>query len=122
MIGLEHYLIVSAILFSVGLYGVLSRRSVVVMLMAIEIMFNAVNIALVAMSKFVVPAALRDPATAGTIEETETLVQTVLTGQVFAVFIITVAAAEIALGMAIVIAVYRSRQTVDVSEMSLMRR
>jgi len=115
---LERFLILSAVLFSIGLYGALTKRNTITVLMAIELMFNAVNIAAVAVSRYVTPAALRaDPASTG-----DTLVQMVLTGQVFAMFIITVAAAEVALGLAIIIAVYRYRQTVDVTEVNLMRR
>ena len=114
---LESLLILSAILFSLGLYGALTKRNAVTVLMAIELMFNAVNVALVAMARYVAPEALRtNPASTA-----DEVVQLVLTGQVFAVFIITVAAAEIALGLAIVIAIYRSRETVDVSQVNLMR-
>ncbi|MFQ5860763.1 MAG: NADH-quinone oxidoreductase subunit NuoK [Dehalococcoidia bacterium] len=115
---LESLLLLSGLLFCIGLYGVLTRRNVIVMLMAIELMFNAVNIALVAFSRFVVPATLAtSPGTLG-----ERAVQMVLTGQVFALFIITVAAAEVALGMAIVIALYRNRETVDIGEANLMKQ
>ncbi len=100
-IGLEHYLILSAILFSIGVYGVLAKRNAVAILMSIEIMLNAVNIAMVAFSRYIVPA--------------------LLTGQVFAIFIMTVAAAEAAVGLAIIIAIYRSRQTVDVEKINLMK-
>ena len=114
---LESLLILSAILFSLGLYGALTKRNAVTVLMAIELMFNAVNVALVAMARYVTPEALRtNPASTA-----DEVVQLVLTGQVFAVFIITVAAAEIALGLAIVIAIYRTRETVDVSQANLMR-
>ena len=82
----------------------------IVVLMSIELMFNAVNITLVAFSKYVVPTGVEEQ------------LGRMLTGQVFAMFIIAVAAAEIALGLAIVIALYRSRETVDVSEATLMRR
>lgn len=113
---LERVLILSAILFSIGLYGTLTKRNAVTVLMAIELMFNAVNVALVGMSRYVAPASLRaDPAST-----TDQAVQLVLTGQIFAIFVITVAAAEIALGLAIVIAIYRNRGTVDVSEVNLM--
>jgi len=100
-IGLNHYLILSAVLFAIGLYGALSRRNAVAILMSIEIMLNAVNIAMVALSQYVVPG--------------------LLTGQVFAVFIITVAAAEAAVGLAVIIAIYRRRQTVDVEQLDLMK-
>lgn len=113
---LERVLILSAILFSIGLYGVLTKRNAVTVLMAIELMFNAVNVALVGMSRHVAPASLRaDPTSTA-----DQVVQMVLTGQIFAIFVITVAAAEIALGLAIVIAIYRNRGTVDVREINLM--
>ena len=102
--SLEAMLIVSAILFSIGLYGSLARRNVLAVLMSIELMFNAVNITLVALAKYVVPAGLQEDIGA------------VLTGQVFAVFIITVAAAEIALGLGIVFAMYRTTESVDLTE------
>jgi len=100
-VGLEHYLILSVILFAIGLYGALSKRNAIVILMSIEIMLNAVNIAMVAFSRYIVPL--------------------LLTGQVFAIFIMVVAAAEAAVGLAIVMAIYRSRETVDVSEINLMK-
>ncbi|NQW23454.1 MAG: NADH-quinone oxidoreductase subunit NuoK [SAR202 cluster bacterium] len=105
----EAFLIVSAVLFCIGLYGALARRNVLAVLMSIELMFNAVNVSLVAMSKYLTPAALQDD------------ISTVLTGQVFAVFIITVAAAEIALGLGIVFAMYRTNESVDLTEATLMR-
>jgi len=100
-IGLEHYLILSAILFSIGLYGALTKRNAIVILMCIEIMLNAVNIAMVAFSRFITPA--------------------LLTGQVFAIFIIVVAAAEAAVGLAIIIAIYRSRETIESTKIDLMK-
>ena len=100
-IGLEHYLILSTILFSIGLYGALAKRNAVVILMSIELMLNAVNIAMVAFSRFIVPV--------------------LLTGQVFAIFIMVVAAAEVAVGLAIIMAIYRSRETIDVTKIDLMK-
>ncbi|HIE16863.1 MAG TPA: NADH-quinone oxidoreductase subunit NuoK [Dehalococcoidia bacterium] len=100
-VGLEHYLALSAVLFSIGLYGVLAKRNAVVILMCIEIMLNAVNISLVTFSRYVVPL--------------------LLTGQIFAIFVIVVAAAEAAVGIAIIIAIYRSRQSVDVDKFDLMK-
>ena len=115
---LERLLILSAILFSIGLYGALTKRNAITVLMAIELMFNAVNVALVAVSRYVAPHGLRaDP-----LLPAEEVLLTVLTGQVFAIFIIAVSAAEIALGLAIVIAIYRSRETIDVSELNLLNR
>jgi NAD(P)H-quinone oxidoreductase subunit 4L len=100
-IGLEHYLILSAVLFSIGLYGALSKHNAIVILMCIEIMLSAVNIALVAFSRFIVPSQL--------------------TGQVFAIFTIAVAAAETAVGLAIIIAIYRNRETIDAGKIDLMK-
>ncbi len=100
-VGLEHYLILSAILFSIGLYGVLSKRNAVIILMCIEIMLNAVNIALVAFSRYVTPLAL--------------------TGQIFATFVMAVAAAEAAVGIAIIITIYRNRETVNIDKFDLTK-
>lgn len=100
-LGLEHYLVLSVVLFSIGLYGALARRSAVIILMSIEIMLNAVNIALVAFSRYVVPA--------------------LLTGHVFTIFSIVVGAAEVTVGLAIIIAIYRRRETIDVTRINLMK-
>ena len=100
-IGLEHYLILSAILFSIGLYGVLVKRNAIIILICIELMLNAVNIAMVAFSRFIVPLQL--------------------TGQVFAIFIIVVAAAETAVGLAIIMTIYRNRETIDATKVDLMK-
>lgn len=105
----ESMLIIAAILFAIGLYGSLARRNVLAVLMSIELMFNSVNLTLVALGKYVAPAGLQED------------IGTVLTGQVFAVFIITVAAAEIALGLGIVFAMYRSTESLDLTEASELR-
>ncbi len=101
MVGLEHYLILSAILFSIGLYGALVKKNAIIILMSIEIMLTAVSIALVAFSRYIVP--------------------TQLTGQVFVMFIMVVAAAEAAVGLAIIMAIYRSRETIDSTKIDLMK-
>ncbi len=100
-LGLEHYLVLSAALFSIGLYGALTKRSAVVILMSIELMLNATNITMVAFSRYIVPA--------------------LLTGQVFTIFSIVVAAAEATVGLAIIIAIYRSRETIDTTKIDLMK-
>ena len=102
---LTNFLVLGAVLFCIGLFGALSRRNAVSILMSIEIMLNAVNITLVAYAS-------------AFINHTPTAVR--LTGQVFAIFIITVAAAEAAVALAMIIAVYRRRQTIDVGEINLM--
>jgi len=101
MVGLEHYLILAAVLFSIGLYGALAKRNAIIILMSIELMLNAVNIAMVAFSRYIVPL--------------------MLTGQVFAIFVMVVAAAEVAVGLAIIIAIYRHRQTIDATKIDLMK-
>jgi len=93
------FVVLSALLFCIGVYGVLARRHAVLVLLSIELMLNAANINLIAFS-----AWLQD-----------------VPGQVFALFIIAVAAAEVGVGLAIVILIYRNRVTVDVDEMSLMK-
>ena len=100
-LGLEHYLILSAILFSIGLYGALTKRNAVIILMCIELMLNAVNITMVAFSRYIVPS--------------------LLTGQIFAIFIIVVAAAEVAVGLAIILAIYRGLETIDATKIDLMK-
>ncbi len=107
--SLEAMLIVSAILFCIGLYGALSRRNVIAVLMSIELMFNAVNLILVGLARYVAPQVIQED------------IANVLTGQVFAVFIITVAAAEIALGIGIIFAMYRSTDSVDLTEATELR-
>ncbi len=102
-VGLEHYLVLSAILFCIGLYGALVKRNTVVILMCIEIMLNAVNITLVAFSRYLAPETV------------------VLSGQVFVIFVMVVAAAEAAVGLALIVSIYRIRRTVDATEIDLMK-
>jgi len=99
VIRLPFVLIFAALLFSAGVYGVLARRNAVMVLMAIELMLNAVNVNLVAFS-----ASLRDVG-----------------GQVFALFVIAVAAAEVGIGLAIVILIYRNRESINVDEVNLLK-
>jgi NADH-quinone oxidoreductase subunit K len=99
--AVHYFLILSALLFSIGIYGVLARQNAVLVLLSIELMLNAVNINLIAFSAWFGEQGLG--------------------GQVFALFVIAVAAAEVGVGLAIVILIYRNRQTVDVDEMSLMK-
>ncbi|MGH2352066.1 MAG: NADH-quinone oxidoreductase subunit NuoK [Chloroflexota bacterium] len=101
MVPLEHILVFSAIIFCIGAYGVMARRNAVLVLMAVELMLNAVAINLVAF--------------AGRIDPQQ------FSGLVFAVFVITVAAAELGLGLAIVLRVYRMRTSVNVDEIDALR-
>jgi NADH-quinone oxidoreductase subunit K len=101
MVPLYWWLVVAAALFCIGLYGALSRRNAIGVLMGIELMLNAVNVNLVAFWRYITPQAF--------------------TGQIFAIFVITIAAAEAAVGLAIIIAAYRRRDTVIVDELDIMR-
>ena len=98
-VGLEHYLVVSAVLFALGLLGVIVRRNVLVIYMSLELMLNAANLALVAFSRF----------------------NNNLDGQVMVFFIITVAAAEVAVGLALIVALFRRRQTTHVEDLTTLK-
>ena len=98
-VGLEHYLTVSALLFCLGLLGVIVRRNLLVIYMSLELMLNAANLVLVAFSRF----------------------NGHLNGQVLVFFIITVAAAEVAVGLALIVALYRKRQTAHVEDLTTMK-
>lgn len=106
-ITVTHFLILSAILFAIGLFGALAKRNVVAILMSIEIMFNAVNVALVAFSRYRLTP--------------EGDVGLGLTGQVLTLFVITVAAAEAAVALAIILAIYRTRRTINVENVDLLK-
>ena len=101
-IGLEHYLVVGALLFGIGLYLALAKRNFVGVLMGVELMFNAANLTFVAFSRFVESA---EP----------------LSGHVFVIFVITVAAAEAAVALAMAMLVYRNRETIDMDRINLMK-
>ncbi|QFT90918.1 NADH-quinone oxidoreductase subunit K [Bacillus sp. THAF10] len=100
-VPLSAYLVLALILFCIGLYGALTKRNTVIVLICIELMLNAVNINLVAFSKYGINPGI--------------------TGQVFSLFTITVAAAEAAVGLAILIALYRNRKTVNIDEMNVLK-
>jgi NADH-quinone oxidoreductase subunit K len=100
-IGIFHYLILAGLLFCIGLFGVLSRRNAILILMSIELMLQAVNINLVAFAKFIHPQ--------------------ILEGQVFAIFVIVVAAVEVAVGLAIILSIYRLKETIFIDEINLMK-
>jgi NADH:ubiquinone oxidoreductase subunit K len=100
-VPVTYFLVLAALLFSIGVYGVLARQNAVLVLLSVELMLNAVNVNLVAFA-----AMLREAG---------------IPGQIFALFVIAVAAAEVGVGLAIVILIYRNRQSVDVEEMSLMK-
>ncbi|MEI6391724.1 MAG: NADH-quinone oxidoreductase subunit NuoK [Verrucomicrobiota bacterium] len=98
-IGLEHYLVVSALLFALGLTGVIVRRGLLVIYMSLELMLNAANLAMVAFSRFT----------------------NNLDGQVFVFFIITVAAAEVSVGLALIVALCRKRQTAHIEDLRTLK-
>jgi NADH:ubiquinone oxidoreductase subunit K len=101
MIPMQHFLVLSGILFSLGVYGVLARRSAVLILMSVELMLQAVSINFIAFAVYLSPDAF--------------------VGLVFAVFVITVAAAEVGLLLAIILRIFRNRATANVDEVDLMR-
>lgn len=101
MLALEHFLILSGFLFVIGLYGVLARRNGVLVLMAIELMLQAVNINFVAFAMYLDPVKV--------------------VGQVFAIFVICIAAAEVALALAILLRIYRNRATSNLDDLDLMK-
>lgn len=98
-VGLEHYLIVSAVLFGIGLLGVLIRRNIFVIYMGLEMMLNAANLSLVSFSRF----------------------NNDLDGQLMVFFVITVAAAEVAVGLALLVALYRKRQSAHVEDLTSLK-
>ena len=98
-VGLEHYLIVSVLLFCLGLWGVIVRRNLLIIYMSLELMLNAANLALVAFSRF----------------------NNKLDGQIVVFFIITVAAAEVSVGLALIVALYRKKQTAHVEDLTTMK-
>jgi NADH-quinone oxidoreductase subunit K len=99
MVSLSSYLILSAILFSIGVVGFLIRRNIIVIFMSVELMLNAVNLAFVAFSRFL----------------------NSMDGQVIVVFVMSVAAAEAAVGLAIIMSIYRAKKTINADEMNLMK-
>ncbi len=101
MVPLSWYLVVAAALFCIGIYGVLARRNAVGILMGVELMLNAVNINLVAFWRYLAPDST--------------------TGQVFALFVLVVAAAEAVVGLALIISVYRDRRSIDAEKIDLLR-
>ena len=98
-VGLEHYLLVSGLLFCLGLWGVIVRRNLLIIYMSLELMLNAANLALVAFSRF----------------------NNKLDGQIMVFFIITVAAAEVSVGLALIVALYRKKQTAHVEDLTTMK-
>lgn len=98
---LAHYLLVSTLLFLIGIFGVLSRRNIIGILMSIELMFNAANLNFVAFNRFLHPAAL--------------------TGQIVTLFSISIAAAEIVVGLALILAIYRNLQTIYVEDFNILK-
>lgn len=101
MISLEHYLLLAALLFCIGLYGALAKKNAVAVLMGIELMLNSVNINLIAFNKFLAPETL--------------------TGHIFAIFVIVVAAAEVAVGVALILNIHRQRLTSNVNDLDILK-
>lgn len=111
MVPLTAFLVVAALLFCMGVYAVLSRRNAVAILLGIELMLNAVNLNLVAFWRYLTPGT----------QATGTGLQVGMSGQVFAAFVFVVAAAEAAVGLALILAVYRNRRTVIAEDVDVLR-
>jgi NADH:ubiquinone oxidoreductase subunit K len=101
IITLAHYLILSAILFAIGMFGVMTRKNAIGILMSLELLFNAVNINMVAISRYMPHSEIH--------------------GQIFTIFIIAVVAAESVIGLAIILAIYKKKQTVNADDMDIMK-
>lgn len=101
MISFEHYLLLSTIIFGIGLYGILAKKNAVAVLMSVELMLNAVNINFIAINKFVITGGV--------------------TGQLFAIFVIVVAAAEVAVGLALIISIFRQKKSVNLNDFNLLK-
>ena len=99
MVPIEHYLILSVVLFCIGMWGVFTRKNAIVIFMCIELMLNAANLAFIAFSRHL----------------------NSVDGQIFVFFVMTVAAAEAAVGLGIIIALYRNRETINVDDVNLMK-
>ncbi|HIK38134.1 MAG: NADH-quinone oxidoreductase subunit NuoK [Geminocystis sp.] len=98
---LEYFLLLAAALFCIGIYGLITSRNAVRVLMSVELLLNAVNLNLMGFSNYLDPAEIK--------------------GQVFAIFVITIAAAEAAVGLAIILAIYRNRDTIDMEKFNLLK-
>ncbi|MCS6783057.1 MAG: NADH-quinone oxidoreductase subunit NuoK [Gloeomargarita sp. SKYBB_i_bin120] len=101
VLQLQYFLLMAAALFCIGIYGLVTSRNAVRVLMSVELMLNAVNLNFIAFANYLDPADIK--------------------GQVFSIFVITVAAAEAAVGLAIVLAIYRNRETVDMERFNLLK-
>ena len=104
-VTVEHYLVLSAVLFGIGLWIALGKRNAIIILMGVELMLNAVNLSLIAFNRFVTTPDGRS----------------LIAGQVFVIFVITVAAAEAAVALALAVSVYRNRSTVDIDRIDLLK-
>jgi NAD(P)H-quinone oxidoreductase subunit 4L len=100
-IQLEYFLLLAAALFCIGIYGLITSRNAVRVLMSVELLLNAVNLNLMGFSNYLDPSGIK--------------------GQIFTVFVITIAAAEAAVGLAIVLAIYRNRETIDMERFNLLK-
>jgi NADH-quinone oxidoreductase subunit K len=101
MVPLEYFIIFSALLFSTGMYGVLARKNAILILISVELMLTAVNVNFIAFSRFITP--------------------TTIVGQMYTIFAIAAGAAEIGVGLAIVLTIYRGRETVNVDEIDMLK-
>lgn len=111
MIGLWHFLALSVFMFSVGATGVIIRRNPIVIFMCIELMLNAVNLAFLTFSRYMPAPSV----------EVDRAIPSVMAGQMMVIFVMAVAAAEVAVGLGIIMAIFRLKENVDIDEMSALR-
>lgn len=121
MVPLEYYIVLSAILFCIGVWGVLRSRNAIVIFMSIELMLNAVNLTIVAFSSNIRTVISRFAAAIPVEKIPEVLHSSMASGQVFVLLVMTVAAAEAAVGLAIVISIFRVKESINVDDVNTMK-
>jgi NADH-quinone oxidoreductase subunit K len=121
MAPLEYYIVLSAVLFGIGVWGVLKSRNAIVIFMSIELMLNAVNLAIVAFASNIKTVIAQFIDTVPVYKVPEMLQTSVASGQVFVLLVMTVAAAEAAVGLAIIISIFRAKSSVNVDEVNIMK-
>lgn len=121
MVPLEYYIVLSAILFCIGIWGVLKSRNAIIIFMGIELMLNAVNLSIIAFSSHMKAILARLLETLPAAEAAGVLGSSVSSGQVFVFLVMTVAAAEAAVGLAIIISIHRMKDSVNVDDVNIMK-
>lgn len=121
MAPLEYYIILSAVLFGIGVWGVLKSRNAIVIFMSIELMLNSVNLAIVAFASNIKTTIFRLVEIVSPEQAADVLKTSVASGQVFVLLVMTVAAAEAAVGLGIIVSIFRAKNSVNVDEVNIMK-